>query len=128
MSLFDQVSSPYGVGAAPFRPPVQVQPNDSIQAAVSRGGVPANVLISNVQDVGLQPLGGNQTPTLLSEMSEAGANGTSNFGQGASMGAPSSGGAGNPANGGNPGAPSELTVNAPASALTFAGTGLQYGG
>jgi hypothetical protein len=47
MSLFDQVSSPYGVGAAPFRPPIQsIQPNDTVMSAVSRGAIPANVVTS----------------------------------------------------------------------------------
>lgn len=47
MSLFDQISSPYGVGAAPYRYPVVTQPNDSVLAATSRGGIPLNVLQTN---------------------------------------------------------------------------------
>lgn len=48
MSLFDQISSPYGVGAAPFRPPApQLQPNDSVLSATSRGAMPMNAYVTN---------------------------------------------------------------------------------
>lgn len=47
MSLFDQISSPYGVGAAPYKTPVVVQPNDSVLSALSRGGIPLGALVTN---------------------------------------------------------------------------------
>ena len=72
--------------------------------------------------VGLQPLGGNQTPSLLAAQA-ADNNGTSNFGQNANIGTPNTGPAGNSMNGGNPGAISEMTMNAPASSVVLATTG-----
>jgi hypothetical protein len=106
-------------------PPNSTVVGESTHSAVSAGRVKANTLISGPNDVGLQPLGSNQTPTLLSEMSEAGNNGTANVPQGgnANVGSPSTGGAGNPMNGGNPGASGQLTLNAPASSVTYATTG-----
>jgi hypothetical protein len=120
MSLFDQVSSPYGVGAAPFRPPVVIQPNDTAQSAMSRGGLLANQVVTGPAQAGLGA-GTNQfgatDPTLLAEMSACGANGTLSVAANpnANMGNPSSGPAGNPANGGNPGGTSELMLNNPAN-------------
>jgi hypothetical protein len=120
MSLFDQISSPYGVGAAPFRPPVVTQPNDTSQSAMSRGGLSANQVVTGPTQVGLNA-GANQygatAPTLLATMSDCGSNGTlSNAANpNYNMGAPSNGPAGNVMNGANPGATTELMDNIPAS-------------
>jgi hypothetical protein len=135
VSFFDQVSSPFGVGAAPFRPPVVIQPNDSTLSAVSKGGISANQVISGPGNVGAGAGNaggfGATAQTVLGTLVTCGANGSTsplanNPGGSPNVGMPSSGPAANPANGGNPGALPELQSNAPASALVLVSG--QFGG
>jgi hypothetical protein len=106
-----------------FPPGANNQGGGSTKAAVSAAQLPANVMLATQSGVGLQPIGGNQTPSLLSEMAESQSNGTGAFGTSPNIGTPSTGPAGNVMNGGNPGATSELTIDTPANSLTLATTG-----
>jgi hypothetical protein len=111
-----------------FVPNSNNQGGATTQAAVSAALLPANVMMSGPGDVGAQPLGGNQTPSLLAEMSEAGNNGTGTVTVGcpsANIGTPSNGG---PGTGTNNGGVPQVTLNCPANALVLPGVVPQYCG
>lgn len=129
MSLFDQVSSPFGVGAAPFRPPVVIQPNDSVLAAVSRGGISHGAIVTNTGKVPASP-----GRTLLESMSRAGevgyngsAGGFDSLNSDANGGSGPGAGQSNQTEGPSSGQASLVEGPAPASAPTISNP-IQYGG
>jgi hypothetical protein len=139
MSLFDQVSSPYGVGAQPFHqpsvpqqqvglmPPNSTPVTESTLAAVSAGRMPNNTVVNSAQ--------GGQGQTLASINATAGANGTQspatgatsltasfNMGNSGGGGGSDAGGAANVNVAGNTASQVEVTADIPAGVIAN-GTG-----
>jgi hypothetical protein len=142
MSYFDQISSPYGVGAAPFRPPLAplpavglLPPNSNTASESTLASVSAGRLPNNVQIAPSQAGSGVANPTLTSINVTAGANGAQGLaGANSLLGSANIGSDGPAAPGVNvaagPTGQVETTSNIPTSVLATTGAlagGVEFG-